>query len=380
MLYSFLNLGWSDAVDVGVVTFLLWALIAWTRRVHATQSLLGLGFLGLFYLVSLQLELQLTAWIFQGFFAALVILLVVVFQDDLRRLFERIAAVGLRRRPPTPDGGTTIELVRAATQLGRSHTGALVVVPGREPLGRHVQGGVVADARVTTELLLSIFNPEAPGHDGAVVVAGDRIERFATHLPLSDDRDQLADRGTRHAAALGLAELSDALCVAVSEERGTISVAVGGQLRTLSKPEHLMGELRQHLARSGSLPAPRTWRNWRRGLLDGFAALVLAVGGWFFLVPGATMVQVTHEIPVVVENMPDEYKLEKVEPATVEVTFKGSRRAFLLTDNIDLIIDASLVRLGRRTFAVEHDALNHPEELEFLGAKPSKVRVSVRQN
>ena len=98
------------------------------------------------------------------------------------------------------------------------------------------------------------------------------------------------------------------------------------------------------------------------------------------MVPGATMVQVTHEIPVVVENMPDEYKLEKVEPATVEVTFKGSRRAFLLTDNIDLIIDASLVRLGRRTFAVEHDALNHPEELEFIGAKPSKVRVSVRKN
>ena len=341
---------------------------------------LGLGFLGLLYLVALQFELQLTAWIFQGFFAALVILLVVVFQDDLRRLFERIAAVGLRRRPRAPEGGTTTELVRAAIQLGRSRTGALVVVPGREPLGRHVQGGFVADACVTTELLLSIFNPEAPGHDGAVVVAGDRIERFAAHLPLSDDRDQLADRGTRHAAALGLAELSDALCVAVSEERGTISVAVGGQLRTLSRPEHLMGELRQHLARSGSLPAPRPWRKWRRGLLDGFAALLLAVCGWLFLVPGETMVHGTRKVPVVVKNMPSGYWLEKVEPAAVEVTFKGSRRAFLLADNISLIIDASLVRLGRRTFAVERDDLDHSEELEFLRAKPGKVRVTVRQN
>ena len=91
---------------------------------------------------------------------------------------------------------------------------ALVVVPGREPLGRHLQGGVVADARVTTELLLSIFNPEAPGHDGAVVVAGDRIERFATHLPLSDDRDaQLGLRARncegRRPACLRRATLKD---------------------------------------------------------------------------------------------------------------------------------------------------------------------------
>jgi|GEM_PF-1874385 len=99
MLNSLLEISFTDLVDVGFVALLLWALIAWSRRVHANLALVGLAFLGLLYLIALQLDLKLTAWLFQGFFAILVILLVVVFQEDLRRLFEQIAVFGLRRRP-----------------------------------------------------------------------------------------------------------------------------------------------------------------------------------------------------------------------------------------------------------------------------------------
>ncbi|SVA90921.1 uncharacterized protein METZ01_LOCUS143775, partial [marine metagenome] len=131
MLDTLLKIGLIDFVDVLVVGLLLWALIAWMRRVRADLALLGLGFLGLFYLVALQLELQLTAWIFQGFFAVLIVLLVVVFQEDLRRLFEQIAVLGLGHRPPRPEVGGAAAIYRAMQRLARSRTGALVVVPGR---------------------------------------------------------------------------------------------------------------------------------------------------------------------------------------------------------------------------------------------------------
>ena len=137
---------------------------------QANLALIGLAFLGLLYLIALQLELQLTAWIFQGFFAILVILLVVVFQEDLRRLFEQIAVLGLRRRPARQEEGGRGMVIRTLLQLARNRTGALLILPGREPLERHLPGGLDLDAAISEELLLSIFDPHSPGHDGAILL------------------------------------------------------------------------------------------------------------------------------------------------------------------------------------------------------------------
>ncbi|MDP6173796.1 MAG: diadenylate cyclase [Rhodospirillales bacterium] len=383
MLDSFLAISWTEIADVAVVGLLLWALMAWARRVHAGLALLGLAFLAGFYLVALQLELQLTAWFFQGFFAVLVVLLVVVFQDDLRRLFEQIAVLGLRRRPArTPVDGVAV-LVRTLLQLAARRTGALLVFPGREPLERHLQGGTSLDAAISEALLLSIFDPGSPGHDGAVLVQGDRLVRFAVHLPLSEDRAQLGPGGTRHAAALGLAERCDALCVVVSEERGTVALATRGRLQVLEEPEHLVGTLRQHLAHLGTESGVRRtqWqRLWRRGL-EAVAAFALALIGWLAFGPGSTVDQANRAVPVVVKNMPEGYALERVEPEVVEVKVGGPRRELLLAQAADfqLLIDASLVKLGRRTFAVSHAAVHHSTDLEILGVHPEKVRLSVRE-
>ncbi len=378
-------IGVKDVVDVGVVGLLLWALIAWTRRVHASLALLGLGILGGFYLIALQLELQLTAWFFQGFFAVVVILLVVVFQDDLRRLFEQIAVLGLRRRPArTRTDGLAI-LAGALLHLARTRTGALLVLPGREPLERHLQGGTALDAVISEELLLSIFDPSSPGHDGAILVQGDRIVRFAVHLPLTEDHARLGPGGTRHAAALGLAERCDALCVVVSEERGTVAVARRGRLQVLEDPEHLQGAMRQHLARLGPQSGRRRRaqrQQVRRRGLEGLAAFVLALAGWVVFVPGSTVGQLTYIVPVVVENMPQGYALEGVEPEVVEVTVKGPRRALLLAQVADfqlIVGDTSLVKLRRRTFAISREAVRHPAGLKVVEVRPPKVRLLVRQ-
>ena len=300
--------------------------------------------------------------------------------------FEQIAVLGLRRRPARTRTDGIATLAGALLRLARGHTGALVVVPGREPVDRHLLGGIPLDAAISEELLLSIFDPRSPGHDGAVLVQGDRLGRFGVLLPISEDHPHLGPGGTRHAAARGLAERCDALCVVVSEERGTVAVASSGELQVLENPEHLVHALRGHLAklgpRSGLGPGRKKWRQvWRRGL-EAVAAFSLALASWTVLVPGSTVDQVTLRVPVVVEGLPQGYVLERVDPGMVDVQVAGPRRELLLAspEDFQLVVgNTSLVRLKRRTFAISRDDVRHPTALEILGVSPEKVRLSVRE-
>jgi DNA integrity scanning protein DisA with diadenylate cyclase activity len=332
-----------------------------------------------------QFELQLTAWIFQGFFAVLVVLLVVVFQDDLRRLFEQIAALGLRRKASRPGEGSLAVLVRGLHLLAKKRRGALIVLPGREPVERHLQGGVALDATISGELLDSLFDAGSAGHDGALVMRDNRLERFAVHLTLSENREELGPGGTRHAAALGLAERSDALCLVVSEERGTIGIAVQGRLEILADPGALLDRMQDHLQRTGALTKPGgiEWRWLGQRLAEGLLSFALASGAWLVLVPGAAEEVVAHQVSVEVEQMPKGYVLEGVKPATVEVTVVGSRRAMVLATAADfrlqLDVDAKLIELGRRTFEVSVESINHETNLMVVDISPKKIRLHVRK-
>lgn len=347
------------------------------------MALLGLAFLGIFYLVAQQFKLQLTAWIFQGFFAVLVIVVVVVFQDDLRRLFEQIAALGLRRKAPRPDRFSLGTLIRGVHQLAAKKRGALVVVPGREPLERHLQGGVFLDAEISEELLDSLFDPGSAGHDGALVMHNNKIAYFGVHLPLSENRDELRGGSTRHAAALGLAERSDALCLVVSEERGTIGIAARGQLEVLDDPDDLLERIQDHLQHTGTEVKARRveWRWLGRRLLEGLLSFALALGAWLVLVPGSAVEEVVLQVPVDVENMPEGYALTDIKPPKVEVAVAGQRRDLLLASNADfqVVIDANLVKLGRRTFEVSAQSVRHATGLEVKSIEPEKVKLTVHK-
>jgi len=367
-----------DLLDILLVAALLWVGLVWLRRSSARYALLGVLVVGLVYAAARRFGLELTAWIFQGATAVFLIFLVVVFQDDLRRLFEQIGTLGWRRRPAPPASGAQQVLVRTVSRLASQRTGALIVVPGREPLDRYLEGGISLDGWISEPLLLSLFDTSSPGHDGAAVVAGNKLLRFAVHLPLSADRAQLGPGGTRHAAALGLAERSDALCVVVSEERGTVSVAREGRLQTLAGPEQLGTHLEDFLARALPTPAGRLAAV-RARLPEGAVALAVALSLWLLLGPGGESVEVERDVPVRVENLPEGYALEGVEPESVTVRLEGERRRLVIEDlgSVEVRIDALLAQLGRRTFRVAKDDVVHPDGLEVLDVDPDRVRISV---
>jgi uncharacterized protein (TIGR00159 family) len=377
-----LALSWRDVVDILVASALFWGAILWLRRTRALPAFLGLAILGAVYLGARQLGLQLTARIFQGFSAVLLVLVVVVFQEDLRRMLERIGSWGLRRRAPPRGTSAAAALVRSITRLIQTRTGALLVLPGREPLDRHLDGGLLLGGKLTEPLLLSLFDPSSPGHDGAVLVEGDKVARFALRLPLSSDQNQLKEMGTRHAAALGLSERCDALVIAVSEERGEVSVARAGVLTRLAGARELTAVLTAFQDEVTPDPGQQRspWqllvRQWRPALLAVSLSLLL----WGLLGPGSTVVEVERSATVVLSNLPAEFTLESITPEQVAVVLRGTQRRVMLApvEPLQVRVDAVLAQLGRRTFQLDPDQVDTPRGTEVVSVRPTSVKLSLR--
>lgn len=367
---------WLDLLDIGLVAAFGWLAIRYFRRTHARTALAGLALLAVVYVFARALDLRLTAALFQSFFAVVVLVLVVVFQEDLRRVFEQLGTWGRGRTSVPPETEALDLLVRTVARLAATRTGALFVLPGQEPLDRHVEGGVALGGRLSEPLLLSLFDASSPGHDGAVVLRGHSIERFAAHLPLSANHAALGPGGTRHAAALGLAERCDAICIVVSEERGTVSVARDSEIRILARPEDLVTELRSVLP--GESEA-RPW--WRGGVgLDAGIAVIGALVLWMVLIPGSDLGETTVTASVEITNLPKDLDLESIDPDSVDVTLRGLRRDLLLAESnaVSVRIDAYLARLGRRTFSVSAQDVQKPDALSVVSITPEKVRLSVK--
>jgi len=369
--------GWLDLVDIALVASFGWLGIRYFRQTQVRPALFGVALMGLAYAFARLLDLRLSASLFQGFFAVLVLILVVVFQEDLRRFFEQLGSWGHRESRQPAEIKTLDVLVRAVARLAANRTGALIVLPGHEPLGRHVDGGVELAGRVSGPLLMSLFDTSSPGHDGAVILRGATVERFGAHLPLSAEfAADGSEGGTRHAAAKGLSERCDAICVVVSEERGSVSIARNGELRRLARPEDLAAELK--LAYGGDTEK----RHWWLGEvgLDAAIAITGALALWLAFIPGSDILEITRSVRVEVTNLPQDLEVEAVEPAEVNVTLRGLRRNIALAERDDLAIqvDAYLARLGRRTFTLSDSELRPANNVDVVDIAPEKVRLVLR--
>ena len=384
MFTPFFNIGVADVIDILVVTVLLYTATAWLRQTRAAFVIRGIFILAAVYIVARYLDLQLTAWLFQGFFAIFLIIIVVIFQEELRQIYERIAVWSLATKPPRPLRSDAVDiLIGTLADLAKEKIGALVVVEGHDPIDRHIMGGIELGGKISEPLLKSVFDPHSPGHDGAVIIENDRISRFAAHLPLSNNFQQLINVGTRHSAALGLTELSDALCIAVSEERGTISFARNGRLRQVDNIQELGLLLRRFLQEKYPSSERRTFslalvrENWVVKLVT----FSLAVGLWYVLIPGSSTVEVTYKLPVQVQNLPADYHVEEVMPSQVNATFTGPRRAFYFFDpgKLKVTVDLSATDTGRKVLRLTEQNVQHPQDLTLQQLDPQTLRVSVRK-
>lgn len=228
------DLRWIDLLDITLVAILFYYILLWLQGTRAIPLIRGLIVVLLLYLVGRILNLYTINWLFEKFMAVIAVMVVILFQPELRRTLERFGRgkfLGVFGFVPTPHGAIYVRhIVRAVEQLSEAKTGALITLERATGLTEYMESGVRLDAALSSELLLSIFNPKSPLHDGAVIIQGDRVAAASCLFPISESR--LLDKrlGTRHRAAVGISELSDALVVVVSEKTGIISFAENGFL------------------------------------------------------------------------------------------------------------------------------------------------------
>jgi diadenylate cyclase len=256
-MWQFLaNFRWQDALDIILVAVIIYQVVLTLKGTQAVQVLTGLFLLFLAYLVARQLEFFTLEWLLDLIVKSFVLIVIILFQADIRRVLSRMGKKALAPGG-MPAPVTTEEVFEAAETLANRRTGALIVLERYIGLSDYQEGAIKLDALVTRELLISLFWPHNPTHDGAVIIQGDRIAAAGCLLPLSRNPNMEPDLGTRHRAAVGLTEQTDALVLVVSETSGQISVAQGGKLRRdLSRLQ-----LRQALHRLVEKPVPGkgTW-------------------------------------------------------------------------------------------------------------------------
>jgi diadenylate cyclase len=235
---------WQDFLDVFLMSLIFYRLLLIIKGTKAVHMLIGLGFLLIASILSRYFQLYTIDWLIQSFWAQVVLAIIIIFQPEIRRALAQMGETQFLHSFASAEELKSLEeIVRATISLSNRNIGALIAIERDTSLKYFVEMGIQLDAKVSKDILLSIFHPTSPIHDGAVVIKGNRIVAAGCFLPISMSSEISASLGTRHRAALGLTEETDSVVIIVSEETGIISLAIDGKLET-----HIdMGTLRDIL-------------------------------------------------------------------------------------------------------------------------------------
>ena len=361
------------------MTFLVYQLYSWFKNSKALQVVLGLLFLGVIYFVTKNLGLFMTSWILQELGTVLLVLLIVVFQAEIRQALYRLSLLrNLFDREESVVRIDLLELSATIFSLASQRVGALVVFQREELLDDHILHGVPLDSVVSGSLITSIFMPTSPLHDGAVLIKDGRIALASCHLPLSVSAEVPQHLGTRHRAALGLSERSDAAIVVISEERGEVSLSLDGALQVVSSPAQLHERLT-------SLMQPLTRESKRVGIMSKLfanlwpkVAIFAMVAVSWLLITFKQGEILTVTAPVTFHNLPDTLTLTRSNPDEVDLQLKSFSTLVGSPRELDIVIDLDLskVKEGNNNIQISKEQIKVPTGVVVVNLERSLIRVT----
>jgi len=349
MLDIIKTLTWRDLVDILFLSLVAYQLFTWFRGTKALRVLIGLVVLGGVYSGAKFWGLFMTTWVFQILWQVLVILLLILFQAEIRQVLEKVSPLRfLRPRRHYSEADVIDDLARSAFDLARDRIGAIIVWAREDDPAEFIRAGQPVMALPTSALIKSIFNPQSPAHDGAVVISGGRLTEMGCFLPLTDREDLPEKFGTRHRAAVGLCEKADSVCLVVSEERGEVTTAVGGEIKTWGSPEVLAARLKEWLG--VEQPAGPTLRGFLRGAFienwgAKIGALVLVALAWLVLASAQT-ISTTVSVPIHYANIPVGLQLDPNTIRQVKMEVSGPRRRLVSLKPTEVKVHVNLQGLA----------------------------------
>lgn len=247
--YSISAIGISDILEIIIISVIVYQIIKWVQLTRAWTLFKGVIMLLLFALFAAVFQLNTISWLLSNSLSVGITAAIIIFQPELRRALEQLGRKNLFRNfifSSTEYGETNnamtektiVEIVKAAFEMGKVRTGALMVIERSVALGEYERTGIAVDGILTSQLLINIFEHNTPLHDGAVIIRGNRIVSATCYLPLTDSMEIGKELGTRHRAAVGISEVSDSITIIVSEETGAVSLTRDGKLyRNLTRDE-----------------------------------------------------------------------------------------------------------------------------------------------
>ena len=391
----------TDIIEVLILTFLIYQIIIWIKNTKAWMLLRGIIVLAGFILLAAVFKMHTILFIARNSLTVMATAAIVVFQPELRRALEKLGEKQFltsvvpfeQNREIRFSEETREDIIRACFAMGKVKTGALIVVEQAIRLTEYESTGIQMDCLVSSQVLINIFEHNTPLHDGAIIVRGDRIVSATCYLPLSDNMGISKDLGTRHRAAVGMSEVSDALVITVSEETGAVSVAQGGELtRSINEAELRvkLEEVQHKSSETNRIKAMwKGWRSMRKRITNNLALKILAflIAAFLWLVVvniddpvddktfSNIPVQVTHE-EVITDNNNTYQIVDNTQEINVTVTAQRS-----VLDKIraeDIVATANMKELTLRTqVPIEVTVKGYTGKYEKATANPRNLQIQI---
>ncbi len=266
------SMDWSDVLEIMVIAVVVYYVLVWMKATRAWTLLKGLIMICIFLVVASVFKMNNILWIVQNMLGFAAVALVVILQPELRKALEELGKKNIltaipfelgRKEEESFSERTINEITKACVEMGKAHTGALIVIEQQVSLKDYERTGIEVDGIVSSQLLINIFEHNTPLHDGAVIVRGNRVTSATCYLPLSDNLALSKELGTRHRAGVGISEVTDSLTLIVSEETGKISVAYEGELNRNLDAEALKNNMQQILNKNIEENRPKRKRKGR---------------------------------------------------------------------------------------------------------------------
>ncbi|GAB6097926.1 hypothetical protein JCM14469_41800 [Desulfatiferula olefinivorans] len=372
---------WRSLLDVVLIAAALFFLYRTLIRLGTWKIVSGMLIAAVVFFLASYLDLKGIEWIYRNVSHVAVISLVVIFQPELRKIFERTATMRRNKNMAYDDEFARL-IAESLWDMASKRIGAIVVIPGDEPVKPWLDGGYPVDAVPSYPLIVSLFDPHSPGHDGALIVRRGKVSEFGVRLPVSKSGKLPEWYGTRHQAAMGLCERCDAMVLVSSEERGTVSVFYNGDISVMADKRMILDAICTQCKTDGSashldMPPVHTGR---RIIVEGLGALMVSLVFWL------TMIYSQSEIIEKIITVPIEYTAtadnmvmigEKPKDIRVHLTGSKSDLSPLAPSDLSVMIDLAKAAEGKHTFPINEDNIHLPKGLRLVDVDPVSIDITM---
>jgi uncharacterized protein (TIGR00159 family) len=377
LIQFLVDLRWQDILDILLNSYIMFRLYVLFRGTNVIRMFIAIGLLWMLERMAMSIGLIVTSWAIQGIIAAAALIIIIVFRNEIARVFQARSFKSFFWGIPQRQIQTPTEIISESVyELARHKLGALIVLPLKKGIEELVHGGIPWQGKLSREMLMSVFWHGSPVHDGAAIIQGNQIIEVAAILPLSKSDALPSHFGTRHRAAVGLTEQSDALVIVVSEERGEVAVFKDQSIITTKDHIELNQVLREY---AGAVPATNATRNQLIGIcLAAFICLVGVSGIWFSFARGYETLA-TLDVPVEFMNRDPKMEIYSASASSVQLQISGSGSLIrsVSPDQVKVKLNLAKAVPGTNQITISRDGVVLPPGLELKKMEPQTLEVNL---